>query len=612
MADLNIGNITQPFVQTPEGTPSKGYADLQAPNPLGAIGAGMQSAGKDMAEVQYMQDQQSGLRMLTQAKDLISQELVRVHSLQGHQAADPIKDDNGQPVYDPDGNAITPADQARVRIQNQIQEMTSNATPGAKALLNYRLGSLMKSFTQQTGEWTAMQGKVANIQDAQGLAAASASHAAIDPGSVAAAVLNPPAQDQGAVGHDDLTDCYQAGVTACKAMGIDPASPAGLMEIQKYTTPTIRATVMGLMKTDPTTATAFWNRTKGQCTAEVAEQVQTQLANTQNLTTSFKLADQVTAATNPDGSTLNAKQVDQWIRDKVGDNPGLVEATRAEVERRDRAVQITQQESVGNILDMYTGLNGGRRWSRAQIQATPQWAGLSGQQHLDLSRQFDAIDRRDQDQQTPADLVAQYATFDKLCDDPKTLAGMSDAQIASYTATLGPDLTVKLLDAKRKAAGNLAQLQNVTFSGENGIPLRQIAAEYSIGVITSSMSAQDKQTVNAQFGALRGRAMSEIQQEQMATGRPLTPERKEEIVRGLLTDVKVKGGGWFGGDTKKLFQIPVNVDPITGKGGFMDLDATDAEKTQALDYLTRAGAPITPSNVWTMIDGIRKKASSAN
>ena len=303
------------------------------------------------------------------------------------------------------------------------------------------------------------------------------------------------------------------------------------------------------------------------------------------------LADQVQTQTkddNGDQVPLSPSEQDAWLREQAKGNPELLAAARAEVATRNQVDTITQQESFGNILDHYTGLDGSPKQSRATIMASDEWASLTGQERLNLKGQFDAIDAHNAGTVTPAQQVAQYATYQKLCDDPKKLAALSDAQIASYMGTLGPDLTMKLMGAKQQAMGNLDSLNRTTLSD---IKFNDIAGEYGLK-IKGNLARTDQ----AALGSLRDKAMAAIRQEQLVSGKEVLPDRKEQIVRGLLTDVTTKGpSDWFS-HTKPMFKA-------------LD-DATPAEKAAATSLLTKAKAAITPANVWTMVQAARKQGGT--
>ena len=194
----------------------------------------------------------------------------------------------------------------------------------------------------------------------------------------------------------------------------------------------------------------------------------------------------------------------------------------------------------------------------------------------------------------PMAQVARYATYQKFLDDPAKLINMSDSQIVACTGSLGPQLAKDLLKAKRTAAGNLDSLKANTL---NDLPFKDIAAEYGLKV-KGTMTRQD----NAKLGLLRDKVLEAVRAEQVASGKPMGVDRKKEILRNQLTNVSVNQPGWWlglmdGTTEKPLFQVE----------NFMDLKASDEEKTAAIAYLVQAEAPVNPANVQTMIDAIRAK-----
>lgn len=282
-------------------------------------------------------------------------------------------------------------------------------------------------------------------------------------------------------------------------------------------------------------------------------------------------------------------------------NPEGMKLLQAELEHRFSVQQtahtVANQETTGKLWDMrFPTVPGQKAISMPQIMRTPEWTSLNGTQRNELVAKWEAYTKRNE--HDPATQLAQYALFHKFLDDPKALMGMSDPQIASFKDVLGPDLAMRLMDAKRKAAGNLESLKANSL---NDIPFKDIAAEYGIKA-KGTMSQED----NATLGLLRDRTLERIRSEQEATGKPMGAERKEEILRGLLVNSVQKRksynpASWFGDayveDGKPLFQIK----------DIKEIQGTEEEKTLAVGYLTQSRAPITPENVQTMLSAIRKK-----
>lgn len=299
---------------------------------------------------------------------------------------------------------------------------------------------------------------------------------------------------------------------------------------------------------------------------------------------------------------LPLDQQDAEARKVFAKNPEGMHLLQSELEHRFSVQKTAQaaatQETFGKLWDMrFPTLPGQAPVSMPQIMRSQEWANLNGTQRNELRSQWENYSKRNEND--PLVKVAQAATFQRFLDDPKSLIGMSDAQIASFTGALGPEYAIRLMEMKRKAAGNLEALKANTLSD---IPFRDIAAEY--GLKTKGTMTQEDQ---ARLGLLRDQALDAIRSEQNATGKPATPERKEEILRGLLVNTITKRSAlnparWLGDtyvqDGKPLFEVK----------DFTELDATDQEKEKAVWFLVQAEAPITPGNVQTMITAMRKKA----
>ena len=220
-------------------------------------------------------------------------------------------------------------------------------------------------------------------------------------------------------------------------------------------------------------------------------------------------------------------------------------------------------------------------------QALPEYRALPGDKQAEFISKVEQFYKRNEND--PANRVAQYALYQKFVDDPKSLMGMSDTQIASYADLLGPNLTMGLMDARRKAATNLDSLKASTL---NDIPFKDIAGEYGIKV-KGTMSQQNL----ADLGLLRDKVLESVRAEQHDSGKLVTPERKEEILRGLLVKVKTKkSGDWFSHE-RPLFQV----------GDFTELEATGEEQAQAMGLLYQAGSPVNAANMQIMIEAIRKQ-----
>ena len=296
--------------------------------------------------------------------------------------------------------------------------------------------------------------------------------------------------------------------------------------------------------------------------------------------------DQVDAS----GKTFSEKA--QMLRDIFKDDDQGQKAAIAELHARKVQQDVSRDEALGRLWDFWSGLNGGKRMSLHDIQKTPEWGSLDGTARKNLARDFESDARRNEGKETPAEAVAKYATYLRALDDPGGLMKSSDQEImGKYTATLGSDLTKKLLAQKRELGNDFNKLRVASIDARQ---FKDLAREYGLKV-DGNLTDSDR----AITGALRDRVLDVIRSEQQTTGKELGGDRKEQIIRGLLKQVPTrKPGGPLAsalGPAKYAFQL----------GGAYEIGASDEEKTAAYGYLVRNGAPTTPENMWAMIEAMR-------
>lgn len=243
------------------------------------------------------------------------------------------------------------------------------------------------------------------------------------------------------------------------------------------------------------------------------------------------------AADEISGAGLSLAEQDKKARELFKDKPEQLKALRIELRDRDNLNKVSQertrQEAKGKVLDMWRpSVPGQERVSIGNIKRSQEWASLSAEDRQELLDYWDRQARGDGYGVNPGDPVAAHATFLRFVDNPRQLIAMTDQQIASYQPLLGEKLTMQLMDAKRKAAGNLDELAKVTLSDAN---FDKIAEEY--GLRKTNTSKENLESLNN----VRSRAMEIVRSEAQDTGRPVDQARKEQIIRNLFTQVKVRG-----------------------------------------------------------------------
>jgi hypothetical protein len=384
--------------------------------------------------------------------------------------------------------------------------------------------------------------------------------------------------------------------TEAQRRGLDSEGTGNLVA-SATTVPVNTALDSMLTKNNPQGARLLFEANRDAMVPEVRIRMEAQIAKDARSLQVNQVVDDVWNQLGPrsDTAAVNLDAMTKEIRTRFANAPDALHLALGTIKDRaqehDYSVKQREDTTVGNIWGQVLA---GK--PLGAIRSMPEFKfDLDGTRQVALVGQIEAFRRRNEND--PATVVSKYATFLKLTDDPKALVGMSDGQLLAQTPVLGPDLTMKLLTAKREALGDLDKLGKAVITD---VPWKDIAGYY--GVKVKGALTEDDQS---RLGQLRDKAMESIRNEQLATGKILTPDRKEEIVRGLLQKVSTKrSSDWFNHD-RYLFEYDDHRQKEEVRLTFMNLAATDAEKTQALDYLTRAGADINASNVQTMVQAIR-------
>jgi hypothetical protein len=296
-------------------------------------------------------------------------------------------------------------------------------------------------------------------------------------------------------------------------------------------------------------------------------------------------------------------------------NPTHLIALRSEVQKRieirDSSLKKAQADVEGTLWSMIFPADGSKpRYSinESILKMPDAWNSLPDGGAA-LKQKMMEYERRQNEIEvgvkplSEAEKVSKYALYQKVMDDPNALIKMTDNQIASLTGTLGVDLTNDLIKKKRDANNNIEQLKIATM---NDIKFNDIVGEFSIKT-KGKLTPVDE----AKLGMIRYAVGQSIASEQLITGKPLLPDRKEEILRKVLTK-EITTGNY---DTFLKIPIPgtEKTAPIYMYKTIQSLPATDEEKKMAVDYITAARAragitanvPIVPMDVWELIQALR-------
>lgn len=541
-----------------------------APNP-GVIGQGLQNAAQGFGQIAHEANVMRVTEAFNPFEADVSEIVLRATQIKGKQITDPeaYGGDQGASLTETTLANLEKAKTARMEGLNPQQQQMFEAAYQRKRAEVQRMVSSHE--TQQLG---AMFNQVYTDRDT--VLADTISKLGVRNGLPDGELINA-----------NLADRVDNARRWASSQGLDPDLAA-----KAATADTYRSVISGLLVgNNAQAAQAYFSDHKmdlDEKTRLHLEQVISQHVMANDVQT---LAQEAAASGKPLDQQL------AWVDEKTKGNAALQKSLSAEVEHRfqvqERTRVAAEQDATGKLWDMrFPTKPGQQAVGMPQIMRSPEWAALDGEKRNQLRAQWEGYTKRNEND--PATRVAQFATYMRILDDPKTLMGLTDGQIASFTGTLGADYSMKLMEMKRKAAGNLEALKANSL---NDIPFKDIAAEYGIRT-KGSMSQED----SARLGLLRDKVLDAVRTEQDAVGKPLGPERKEEILRQHLVDVKVNQPGWWlgmgdGTTEKPLFEVK----------DFMELKATDEEKTLAVSYLVQAESPINPANVQTMIDAIRAR-----
>lgn len=361
---------------------------------------------------------------------------------------------------------------------------------------------------------------------------------------------------------------------------------AEALRIQR-TTPFHAAVIGERLKTNPEAAKAYFEEHQLQIGGKARDDMRELIDSGVRVATVNKSVDGVMA------TDLKYDEKAALLRDEFASDPVTQKEALRELHAREGERKVAEEETIGAIWDMKTGLKGGKPMSLSQIRQSPEWMNLSGTQRHALARSFEADDRRNEGKESDAEKLAKFATFMKLTDSPK-LAEMSDEQIAGFTGVLGVDLTKKLLVDKREMLQDQAKLDQVKYDSAQ---FKDLAREYGLKV-----DGKLDEPEQARLGALRDATKDAIRAEQKGTKAPISEDRKEEIIRGLLKKVKTRQVDkwlWFDStDEKASFEVQ----------DFNTLDLQDPESAviRARKTLESKGIRATPERIKAQIEELRR------
>lgn len=257
-----------------------------------------------------------------------------------------------------------------------------------------------------------------------------------------------------------------------------------------------------------------------------------------------------------DTAAVNLDRMDSKLRAEYGNDTDGLKVARAEL--RERASQFdysVKQREAATTGSIYEQVLAGK--SLSEIRQSPAFKGLDGAKQIAMITSVENYNKRNGDGED----MDKFAQYWAVSSNPQKLASMSDAEIFAMTPKVGSSLTKQLL--KEKSA--LGKSEDKVIDATVDMDMFKAVVRLSGMESDPKKGTKDADTL----GDIKYRAEKIIDAEQRANGsKPLTRERKEQIVKGLLIEVPVryKGTGFFNSgndyiENKRVFEVqnPENI-----------------------------------------------------
>lgn len=283
---------------------------------------------------------------------------------------------------------------------------------------------------------------------------------------------------------------------------------------------------------------------------------------------------------------IHLDKMEDEARKRFPDDEKALKATMQNLRERKAAADASRQDRKEQTAGALWGAVAQGR-TLAQVQAMPEYRSAPGQLQAQISEHI--VDQAEQaanraytrGQRAEAALNrsenakerAGWAEMWRL-EDPKVLSTMNDNQILGLIPTLGVDHVNRLMTKRRALAAGAEKVHAATIDDD----LFKTTAQ------AAGLNAYDAKTADekSDLGQLRNAVETAIDAEQQQTGKALTRERKQQIMREM-TDRRVMLNTW-GRDPERIAATVVNSDDRT-KAYVPLAKVPPAALSQYLNYL---------------------------
>jgi hypothetical protein len=261
-----------------------------------------------------------------------------------------------------------------------------------------------------------------------------------------------------------------------------------------------------------------------------------------------------------DKDPIEFDKMEEEVAKRYGDDPKTYQAAMAYLRERKASVDAARKDREETIAGgLWKKAAGGA--SLEQLQRSPEYLDAPGRVQAQITDYIVGKREREasraaaeegraftrENRQQAAKERKGWARYWELS-DPETLSKMTDNQIEMLRGDLGDDHVNRLMTQRRTAEKNEATVREATIDDDL---FKTIA--HGAGLPAFNASSEDDKV---QLGQLKADVERQIDAEQRATGKPLTRDRKEVIMRSTV-DHRVMISSW-GFDKERIAATVVN------------------------------------------------------
>ncbi|MFO0467345.1 MAG: hypothetical protein ACK5ZS_00130 [bacterium] len=323
-------------------------------------------------------------------------------------------------------------------------------------------------------------------------------------------------------------------------------------------------------------AKAYYDRVKGELTGDTAAKVEKVLTVAITEGAGLRGAGEIWAAMGPkaDADPVSLDRMRDEAEKRYGSDPKVYRAVMDQLKERASLHNGAQRERAeGNEARVWDARNSGA--SLSTVMRMPEYLALPGEKReqiknsiIDRGYMLEGRARAEKERRG-------WSTYWEY-DNAAKLASMTEDQIKNLSSRMSPQQVNSLLVKKRSLSKSDDTVRSATIDDDQFKALAESAG----------LKPFDKKSDKAALGRLKNTVETLIDEEQRTTGRPLTRERKGQIMQQAI-DQKVMLDEW-GRDP----EMPAGMVPQDQRGSaYVPINRIDGTVvSEYLNYLRSASA----------------------